>query len=123
MPSLVELMFWPLRSILGGAGRDVHELEDTDREILGGVEAIRHATTSIEHQVEVIGVLATSVGPLTESVDRLTSAMQDLVKLLGPMAAAEHGVQTAERDVERAEHFFGFRRHQRTAESSADESE
>ena len=79
-------------------------LEETERETLEAVEALERVTESIEHHVEVIEGLATSVGPLTESVNQLTATMQQLVELLGPMAAAE-------REVHKAEHFFGLRRH------------
>jgi hypothetical protein len=112
MASLTDLMFAPVRAIIGAAERDVHNpLEETERDVLGGVTAIERATDSIDRHVEVIEGLATSVGPLTDSVDRLTETMRDLVKILGPMAAAEHGVQHAEQEAHHAEHFFGFRRH------------
>ena len=53
---------------------------------------------------ETIEGLATAVGPLADSVDRLTATMSQLVALLGPLAGAE-------RDVQRLERRFGFRRH------------
>lgn len=103
--SLLNLFFRPVRSALGLAEHEVTApLEETEREIVDAAGAIHRASESIERHVEVIEGLATSVGPLTESVNQLTATMVDLVTLLAPMGKAERGV-------ERAEHFFGFHRH------------
>lgn len=85
--------------MLGVAEHDVDSMDPivkTEREILGAVEALRGATESIEHHVEVIDVLATSVGPLTQSVNQLNTTMVELVKVLGPLASAERGVEDVE---------------------------
>lgn len=103
---MLDFFLKPLRSLLGASEREVaahSPFEQTEENILDTVNAVREATDSIEHHVEVIETLATSVGPLTESVNRLTTTMADLVTILGPLAAAEHGVESVER------HFF--RRH------------
>jgi uncharacterized protein YoxC len=105
---MLDFVTRPIRSVLGVAEREivepVHETREIEGHILEAVEAIHHATTSIEKHVAVIDTLADSVAPLGASVDRLTDTMQDLVKLLAPMAGAERGVQ-------RAEHFFSRHRH------------
>ena len=97
----------PLRSALGIAEQEVTApILDAEREIVAAAAALERATKSIEHHVEVVEGLATSVGPLTESVNQLTATMANLVTLLGPLAAAEHEVQRAER-------LFGLRRRRR----------
>jgi hypothetical protein len=104
---MFDFLLKPLRSFLGVAEHEVETMgpiEETENEILGAVEALRGATESIEHHVEVIEGLATSVTPLTESVNQLNATMIDLVKVLGPLAGAERGV-------EGVEHFFGRHRH------------
>jgi methyl-accepting chemotaxis protein len=105
---MLDLLARTIRSILGDTEREVveavHESRDIEANMLGAVEAIEHATASLEHHVEVIETLATSVDPLRASVDRLTDTMHELVLILGPLAAAEHEIQRAGR-------FFGRRRH------------
>lgn len=94
----------PLRSVLGVAEHEVvTPVARSERNIADAVNAVHRAADSIEHHVEVVEGLATSVGPLTESVNQLTETMAELVKLLSPMAVAE-------RDAERVEHLFSFRR-------------
>jgi hypothetical protein len=106
---MLDFFLRPLRSALGLAEQEISEpIVDTEREILGAVEAIHEATESIERHVEVIESLATSVGPLTESVNQLTSTMNDLVTMLAPMGRAEQGVEHASHEVR---HFLRFRRH------------
>src|ERR1700744_2041187 len=96
MQALLMLDFFirPIRSVLGGAERDVaeslHETRDIEANMLGAVHAIEDATESIEKHVAVIETLATSVDPLRASVDRLTDTMQELVAMMAPMASAEH---------------------------------
>jgi methyl-accepting chemotaxis protein len=93
---MLDFCIRPIRSVLGGAERDVaeslHETRDIEANMLGAVHAIEDATESIEKHVAVIETLATSVDPLRASVDRLTDTMQELVAMLAPMAAAEHEV-------------------------------
>jgi len=121
MLEIVDLAFAPLRFMARLVEHELaRPLEETEHDVLDGVNAIRHATDSIEHHVEVIEGLATSVGPLTEAVHQLTATMNDLVALLAPMAAAEGGVKRAERDVERAERFFRFRHHKDPAGAEDD---
>jgi hypothetical protein len=111
---MFEFLARPLRSVLGIAERQVAApLEETERKIVEAAGAIQRATESIERHVEVVEGLATSVGPLTESVNRLTETMANLVTILGPLAAAEHEVQRAER-------LFGLRRRRKTTEAPAD---
>ena len=86
-------------------------LDEPQHELLDAVKAIERATDSIERHVEVIETLATSVGPLTDSVNKLTATMVDLVGMLAPVADAE-------KDVQHAEHFLGFRRHKKETEPS-----
>jgi uncharacterized protein YoxC len=94
--------------MLGVAEHDViaplEETRDIEGHILDAVNAIHHATASIEAHVEVIDTLANSVAPLGASVDRLTDTMHELVALMAPMGAVE-------REVQKAEHFFGRHRH------------
>lgn len=104
---MLEFIVRPLRSALGVAEHEVvTPVGRAERDIGDAVNAIHRAADSIDHHVEVIEGLATSVGPLTDSVNGLTETMAELVKLLAPMASAE-------RDVERVEHMFGFRRRRR----------
>jgi hypothetical protein len=110
---MLEFLVRPLRSALGVAEHDfVAPVERSEHEIADAVNALHRAADSIEHHIEVVEGLATSVSPLTESVNRLTETMAELVKLLAPMA-------TAERDVERVEHLFGFRRRRRPVKPPA----
>jgi phage-related minor tail protein len=94
---MLDFVTRPIRQIFGGTEQEivetVHETHDIERDMLGAVEAIEHATSSIERHVEVIESLATSVDPLRASVDRLTDTMQELVAVLGPLASAEHEAQ------------------------------
>jgi hypothetical protein len=107
-----DFVLRPVRSVARAVNQDaLQPLEETERETLEAVKAIDRATESIEHHVEVIETLATSVGPLTESVDRLNETVRDLVAVLAPLAAAEHGIEHAEADAQRVEHFLRFRRH------------
>ena len=105
---MLDFIARPIRSILGVAEHDVvapvKETREIQAHILEAVDAIHHATASIERHVEVIETLATSVQPLGASVDRLTDTMQELVQMMAPMGAAE-------REVQNVEHFFGRRRH------------
>jgi cation transport regulator ChaC len=105
---MLDFIARPIRSILGMAEHDVvapvEETREIQAHILEAVDAIHHATASIERHVEVIETLATSVQPLGASVDRLTDTMQELVQMMAPMGAAE-------REVQNVEHFFGRRRH------------
>ena len=105
---MLDFFIRPIRSVLGGAERDVaeslHETRDIEANMLGAVRAIENATDSIEKHVEVIETLATSVDPLRASVDRLTDTMQELVGMMAPMATAEHGMHRVER-------FFGRHHH------------
>lgn len=99
---VLGLITRPLKALLDAAGAEVSApLVDTEREVLDGVHAIRAATDSIEHHVEVIESLATSVGPLAESVDRLTTTLNELLQVLGPLAAVERDLGRAEHGVER----------------------
>ena len=100
-----------LRSFLGVAEHEAAKttpVQKTEEELPDIAHAIKGATESIDHNVDVIEQLAeqlaTSVDPLKDSVNNLTATMNDLVKLLGPIAAAERGVH----DVG---HFFGRHRH------------
>jgi hypothetical protein len=108
---MLDFVLRPLRSMLGVAEQDlvapIEETRDIEAHILDAVDAIHHATASIEQHVAVIETLATSVAPLGASVDRLTDTMQELVKLMAPMGSAERGVKRVER-------FFG-RRHDEPA--------
>jgi uncharacterized protein YoxC len=105
----------PVRSLLGGAEEQVveplRETRDIESHILEGVDAIRHATTSIEQHVEVIDTLANSVAPLGASVDRLTETMQELVKMLAPLGAMEREAGHVEHSLDRVQHAFGRRHH------------
>src|SRR5215472_5236532 len=99
---MFDFVFRPLRSLLGETEKEVAQgaqVVETESHILGAVEAIRDASTSIERHVEVIEGLATSIDPLKDSVNSLTATMRDLVALMAPMGEAEHGLR-------RAEHFF-----------------
>src|SRR5205823_2106569 len=117
---MLDVLFRPLRAALGTAEHEVAHspLQRTEEDILDTVNALRRATDSIEHHVEVIESLATSVTPLTESVNTLTATMTQLVAVLAPLAAAERGVAAAERGIHEAEHevkgierLFGRHRH------------
>ena len=105
---MLDFLARPIRSLLGETEHEVvdslRETRDIEANMLGAVQAIENATTSIERHVEVIETLATSVDPLRASVDRLTDTMQELVAILAPMGAAEH-------EVERVGRFFGRHRH------------
>jgi phage-related minor tail protein len=95
---MLEFLSRPLRSALGIAEHEMSApLQAAEQEIIEAASAIRRATESIEHHVEVVEGLATSVGPLTESVNQLTATMGDLVTLLAPLARAEHEFQQVER--------------------------
>ena len=108
LPSVLEFVIRPIRSVLGVSEHDVveavHEARDIEANMLDAVHAIEHATASIEHNVEVIETLATSVDPLRASVDRLTDTMQQLVAMMAPMGAAEH-------EAHRIGRFFGGHHH------------
>jgi hypothetical protein len=114
---VLDFVTSPIRSVLGVAEHDlVAPLEGTreiEAHILEAVNAIHHATASIEQHVAVIETLATSVAPLGASVDRLTDTMHDLVELMAPMGAAE-------REAKHVEHFFGWHRHKKPAEDTAE---
>jgi hypothetical protein len=115
-----DFVLRPVRSVARALDQDaLKPLEETERETLDAVRALDRTTESIERHVEVIETLATSVGPLTESVDRLNETVRDLVAVLAPLAAAEHGIQHAEADAERVEHFLRFRRHNKPVEPEA----
>ena len=105
---MLDFLGRPIRSLLGDTEHDVvdslHETRDIETNMLGAVQAIENATSSIEKHVEVIEMLATSVDPLRASVDRLTDTMQELVAILAPMGSAEQ-------EVERVGRFFGRHRH------------
>lgn len=105
---MLDFFIRPIRSVLGGAERDVaeslHETRDIEANMLGAVRAIENATESIEKHVAVIETLATSVDPLRASVDRLTDTMQELVAMMAPMA-------TAEQEIHRVGRFFGRHHH------------
>ncbi|MBV8711610.1 MAG: hypothetical protein JOY56_07510 [Solirubrobacterales bacterium] len=117
---MLDFVLRPARSIIRVLNEDaLKPLEETERETLDAVKAVDRVTGSIEHHVEVIETLATSVGPLTESVDRLNETMRDLVKMLAPLATAEREVAHTEQRLEQAEHFLGFRRHKKPAESES----
>ena|SRR5947209_1637640 len=104
---MLEFLVRPLRSALGVAEHEVAApVVRSEHEIHDAVAAIHRVADSLDRHLEVVEGLATSVGPLGESVDRLTATVDELVKLLAPMGAAE-------RDVERVEHLFGFRRRRR----------
>jgi hypothetical protein len=108
---MLDFVTRPIRWAFGVTENEVvetvRETHDMERDTLGAVEAIEHATASvekhvtavenatasIEKHVTVMESLATSVDPLRASVDRLTDTMQDLVKMLGPVAAAEREAQ------------------------------
>jgi hypothetical protein len=122
---MLDFVFNPLRSslrsFLGVAEHEAAEttpVQRTEEELPATAHAIKGATESIEHNVEVIErlaeQLATTIDPLKDSVNDLTATMKDLVKILGPIAAMEHGVH----DVER---FFGHHRHQSDAPDSRPE--
>jgi hypothetical protein len=117
---MLDFVTRPIRSILGVAEHEVvapiQESRDIESHILDAVDAIHHATASIEQHVEVIETLATSVAPLGASVDRLTDTMQELVRLLAPMEAAE-------RRVGRVEQFFGRHRHDQPPAPGEDQPE
>jgi methyl-accepting chemotaxis protein len=106
---MLDFVTRPIRWVLGATERDVvetvQETRDIEANMRGAVQAIDHATASIERHVEVIETLATSVDPLRASVDRLSDTMQDLVAILAPMAAAELEVQRVGR-------FFGRHKHE-----------
>jgi methyl-accepting chemotaxis protein len=105
---MLDFFIRPIRSVFGGAERDVaeslHETRDIEANMLGAVRAIENATDSIEKHVEVIETLATSVDPLRASVDRLTDTMQQLVGMMAPMVTAEH-------EMHRLGRFFGRHPH------------
>ncbi len=98
---MLDFVTRPIRWVLGMTGEEVAEqvadtvrdTHDIEKNMLGAVDAIEHATSSIEKHVEVIESLATSVDPLRASVDRLTDTMQELVAVLGPLASVEHEAQ------------------------------
>jgi hypothetical protein len=96
-----------VRAALGVAEHDVvaplEETRDIEGHILEAVDAIHHATASIEQHVAALDTLANSVQPLGSSVDRLTETMNDLVRMMAPMGAAE-------REVHKVEGFFGRHR-------------
>jgi hypothetical protein len=102
---LLQIALAPLRSVLGVAESEaehvlpVRDIEDIQRRVLEGVEAVRGATESIESHVEVLESLATSLPPLTDAVTQLTVQLGELLTVIAPIAAVE-------RDVARAEHFF-----------------
>ena len=105
---MLEFLVRPLRSALGLAEQQlVKPLAAPEHEILDAVHAIRAATESIEHHVQVIEGLALSVGPLTDSVNSLAASMAELVAMLAP-------IEKAERDVSRIEQFFGLHRQKQT---------
>ncbi len=107
----------PLRAVLGAAERDVEqalpvrEIEEIQQRVLEGVQAVRHATESIESHVEVLETLATSLPPLTEAVTQLTIQLGEILTVIAPIAAVE-------RDVAKAEHFL-FRRRRHSADATA----
>jgi hypothetical protein len=110
---VLDFVFRPLRSVLGAGEREMSKpLHEPEHDLLDAVKAIERASDSIERHVEVIESLATSVGPLTDSVNKLTATMVDLVGMLAPVAEAE-------KDMEHAEHFLGFRRRRRETGSEA----
>jgi hypothetical protein len=122
-PDLVGLALWPVRLARRAIENEVTTpLEDTENQVLEGVKAIHRASDSIEHHVEVIETLATSVKPLTDSVDAHNATMRDLVGILGPLAAAEHGLAHADEGVVKAERFFGFHRHKPASAGRSDQT-
>ena len=100
-----------LRAVESEFAAEVRETHQIEAHILDAVDAIRHATASIEQHVEVIETLATSVAPLGDSVNRLTDTMDQLVALMAPMESAERGVH-------RLEHLFGRHRDKPPPEDS-----
>ncbi len=112
---MFDFLLSPLRSVLGGAEAEVveplRETREIESHILEGVDAIRHATASIEQHVEVIDTLANSVAPLGASVDRLTETMQELVKMLAPLGGMEREAGRVEHSIERVQHTFGRHHH------------
>lgn len=117
---MIDFLLQPLRSAIRMAGYEAAKpLEDTEHDVLDAVHAVERVTESIDQHVQVIETLATSVGPLTESVNQLTATMGDLVQLLAPMGKAEHEMQHAGQDVERATRFLGFHRHKNASETEA----
>jgi hypothetical protein len=114
---MLDFLLRPLQPIVGIAQREVQSpLEDTERQIVDASNALRRASDSIEHHVEVLEGLATAVAPLTDSVDRLTATMSELVAVLGPVALAERGV-------ERVEHLVRLHHHGEGAGPAAERPE
>jgi hypothetical protein len=105
---MLDFVLRQVRAVIGAAEHDVvaplEETRDIEGHILEAVDAIHHATASIEQHVAALDTLANSVQPLGSSVDRLTETMNDLVRMMAPIAAAE-------REVHKVEGFFGRHRH------------
>jgi methyl-accepting chemotaxis protein len=105
---MLDFLTRPIRSVLGGAERDMvetlHETRDIEANMLGAVRALENVTESVERHVAVIETLATSVDPLRASVDRLTDTMQELVAMMAPIADSEH-------EMHRLGRLFGRHRH------------
>jgi hypothetical protein len=107
---LIDSAFAPLRQVLGTAEREMakhsplDEIAEIDDKILDGIEAVRHATESIERHVEVIETLADTLPALTASVTRLTDQIGELLKMTAPIVEAEE-------DISRVTHFFSRHRH------------
>ncbi len=121
---MLEFLVRPLRSALGVAEHEaVTPFETTEREIADAADALRRASDSVEHHIEVVEGLATAVGPLTDSVNRLTATMSDLVVLLAPMAKAEHEAAAVDREVRAVKGVFRFRHRDKPADPSPEPSD
>jgi phage-related minor tail protein len=124
LDEMLEFLVRPLRSALGVAEHEaVTPFETTEREIADAADAVRRASDSIEHHIEVVEGLATAVGPLTDSVNRLTATMSDLVVLLAPMAKAEHEAAAVDREIRAVKGVLGLRHHDKGAEPSPERSD
>jgi hypothetical protein len=122
---LVDRALGPIRSALGTAEHEaeheveralpVGEVEGIQKQILEGMNALRHTTESIEAHVAVVETLAAALPPMTDAVTALTVRLGELLEVLAPIAAVERELAGAERDVARATHFF--KRRQRATEA------
>jgi len=107
---LLDAALSPLRSVIGAAEHDaeralpVRDIEEIQKQILEGVNEMRHATESIEAHVEVVEALAAALPVLTAAVVTLSEQLGQLTTMLAPVAAMERDVAKTEHEVAKAEH-------------------
>ena len=107
---LVDVALGPIRSVIGTAEHEaehampVRDIEEIQQQILEGVNAMRHATESVEAHIEVVEALAAAVPTLTAAVVSLTEQLGQITRVLAPVAAVEQDFAKTEQEVVRAEH-------------------